>query len=568
VRRHAAAVAAALALLALLVPAASAQTPGSAAVTSANGLVHPPSLDAPPAGYRLTGHQVEAIAARVPKVVKAVREHPGAYPNVWTKGPDRWQVSWFTPGRHYTEIAQVYVDDASGGVLEAWTGFQVPWTMARGYPGAFGRKADSLWIWVPLSVLFVLPFIDVRRPRRLLHLDLAVLAAFGISLGFFNEAAIHASVPLLYPLLAYLLGRMLWLGLRRPPARAEPLRLLVPASWLAIATIFLLGFRIGLNVSNSNVIDVGYAGIIGGHKLSHGQPLWGHFPSDNASGDTYGPVTYAAYVPFERIWHWTGRWDELPGAHAAAIFFDLLCVALLYLIGRRVRGPTLGIALAYAWAAFPFTLFALATNSNDALVAALVLAALAASLHPMRRGLLVGLAGMAKFAPLALAPLFATYSWPRGSGARALARFAAGFALAVGASLALVLWHTSLHTFYDRTVGFQATRGAPFSVWGLYGGGWHVAQHVVQAAAVALAVAVALVPRRQDAVGLAALSAAVLIALQLGATYWFYLYIVWFAPLVLVASLGYYGEPVTRPTASTARAPARWRRPAAAVSSG
>jgi hypothetical protein len=85
---------------------------------------------------------------------------------------------------------------------------------------------------------------------------------------------------------------------------------------------------------------------------------------------------------------------------------------------------------------------------------------------------------------------------------------------------------------------------------------------------VALAVAVALVPRRQDAVGLAALSAAVLIALQLGATYWFYLYIVWFAPLVLVASLGYYGEPVTRPTASTARAPARWRRPAAAVSSG
>ena len=65
--------------------------------------------------------------------------------------------------------------------------------------------------------------------------------------------------------------------------------------------------------------------------------------------------------------------------------------ALLFLIGRRMRGPTLGIALAYAWAAYPFTLFALESNSNDTLVAVLVLAAvLAASyrskLAPAARG--------------------------------------------------------------------------------------------------------------------------------------------------------------------------------------
>ena len=46
------------------------------------------------------------------------------------------------------------------------------------------------------------------------------------------------------------------------------------------------------------------------------------------------------------------------------------------------------------------------------------------------------------------------------------------------------------------------------------------------------------VPRRRDVVGLAALCAAVLIALQLGVTYWFYLYIVWFFPLVMLALLG------------------------------
>ena len=76
-------------------------------------------------------------------------------------------------------------------------------------------------------------------------------------------------------------------------------------------------------------------------------------------GDTYGPVVYVAYVPFEQALPWSGRWDDLPAAHAAAIVFDLLRVPLLFLIGRRVRGPDLGVVLAYAWATFPFTLYAL-----------------------------------------------------------------------------------------------------------------------------------------------------------------------------------------------------------------
>src|SRR5581483_7198161 len=114
-----------------------------------------------------------------------------------------------------------------------------------------------------------------------------------------------------------------------------------------------------------------------------------------------------------QVFGWSGRWDDLPAAHAAAIFFDLLSVGLLFLIGRRMRGPTLGIALAYAWVAYPFTLFALESNSNDTLVAALVLAALLAACYRSTlaagaRGGLSALAGLTKFAPLALAPLLAT----------------------------------------------------------------------------------------------------------------------------------------------------------------
>ena len=124
------------------------------------------------------------------------------------------------PGEPVRGIGQVYVDPSTGLVTESWTGFQVAWTMARGYPGAFGHSVNSPWIWVTLCVLFLLPFVDVRRPLRWLHLDLLALLGFSASLAFFNNANLGLSVPLTYPLLAYLLARLLWIGLRRYPASA------------------------------------------------------------------------------------------------------------------------------------------------------------------------------------------------------------------------------------------------------------------------------------------------------------------------------------------------------------
>jgi len=98
------------------------------------------------------------------------------------------------------------------------------------------------------------------------------------------------------------------------------------------------------------------------------------------------------------------------------------------------------------------------------------------------------------------------------------------------------LTHDSLHEIYVRTIEYQSTRAAPFSLWGLYG--WHGAEAIVEAFAVALALGLAVIPRRADVFGLAAACAAILIALQLGLEYWFYLYIPWFFPLVMVVLLG------------------------------
>jgi hypothetical protein len=528
----------------------------------------------PPAGRRLSADQVLAIAKRLPKMRAVTAKYPGSYAGAYLKGPLRWQVSFFSRNGAQ-EIGQVIIADASGEVLEQWTGFQVAWTMARGYPGAFGRHVNALYIWLALCLLFALPFIDPRRPFSLLHLDLLMLLSLSVSLAFFNHANIYASVPLAYPPLLYLLARMLVLlrpGRRSrdspareqaaPPLGGAPvgaltipaaageqpgggLRLLVPVPWLALGLIFLIAFRITLNVTDSNVIDVGYAGVIGAERLADGRPLYGSYPSDNEHGDTYGPVNYEAYAPFEQIFGWSGTWDDLPAAHAAAIVFDLLAIGLLFLLGRRVRGPALGIALAYAWASYPFTLYVLESNSNDALVAVFVLAALLVASSAPARGVFAGLAGLTKFAPLALAPVLATYRLFPPSGPlparptrwRRLGLFALAFLLTVAVVAIPAVSHDSLHTIFERTIVYQANRGSPFSVWGLYGG-LHGVQSAVQIAAVVLAFTLAVIPRRQDLVGLAASCAAVLVAVQLGIDHWFYLYIPWFFPLVMLALLG------------------------------
>jgi hypothetical protein len=522
----------------------------------------PTQGDTSPKGYRLTSLQAIDIAQREPKIRAEIRRHPHMTVQAYTENAGRWQISWFQGGK---EMAQVIVDDRFGAVTEAWTGYQVAWRMARGYPGAFGRAFNAIYIWLPLGLLFLLPFIDPRRPFRLLHLDLLVLVGFVVSHLFFEQGNIGVSVPLVYPVLGYLFVRMLLAGFRkrRGPPRGK-LVPFVPIWVLAIAIVGLVGFRVALNMANSNVVDVGYSGVIGADRIVHGQPLYsGQFPSDNEHGDTYGPVNYIAYIPFERIWPWSGTWNDLPAAHAAAITFDLLTLLGLFLLGRRLRagpaGRELGIVLAYAWVAYPYTLFALASNTNDTLVAMFAVYALLAIASPVGRGVLTGLGAASKFVSLALAPLFA-----RGTG-KLFRRgtLEAGLAIAAVFVVAFAFFIPSdgISALYHRTLGYQITRPSPFSVWGQVGSlNW--LHTVVKVIAVGLALIVAFVPRRRDPVTIAALGAAILVAFQLAAGHWFYLYIVWFAPFALIALFAPY-VPATEPEAESAQSNglARLRRP-------
>ena len=466
------------------------------------------------------------------------------------------------------QVAQAIVEDPTGEVSEAWAGPQVAWKMARGTNGSFG--GDTLltpWVWVAFCLLFFVGLADVRRPFSLRNLDLLALVGFSASLLYFTWGDVFTSVPLVYPVLAYLLVRGLVVGLR---PRENGLRPVWPTWVFAAAAVFLLGFRVGLNAEDPRgVIDVGLAGVVGASRIVDGQAPYGNMPQRGSlepcgpadsegdvreriqtngrceaaieRGDTYGPVSYLAYVPATLAFPWSGKWDSLPAAHITSIAFDVLTILALVLVGLRFGGIRLAAVLAFAWTAYPFTAYTLNANTNDTIMPALLVFGFWLASSAWARGSAVALAGWAKFGALLVAPLWASY--PSLTPARVF-RFAIAFAAATVVSFAILLLEPSLwdaaRAFWERTIGYQTGRDSPFSLWGW---GQYRAkgipdlgflQPVFAVLAVVVALAVAVVPREKGPVQLAALTAAVLVAFQLSLTHWFYLYLPWIAPFVLL----------------------------------
>jgi hypothetical protein len=463
----------------------------------------------------------------------------GAQPRAFQVTPDQWQVRWFHDGK---AVLEQDVDVRTRKVLARWTGDDVDYPMARGYPGWFGGKVNALWIWLPLCIAFIAPFFDPRRPFRLLHLDLLAILSLSVSLAFFNHGNTALSVPLVYPPLVYLLVRAVQL-LRGRGARDVLVPRAGPRVLVAGIVVLLLlravlnvvdtGDRtyVGIGTIDSHVVDVGYAGVVGADRIEHGQQL---YTAGGGHLDTYGPLNYLSYVPFELIWPYHGRWDELPAAHAASLTFDLLVVLLLLLAGRRIRpgpeGRTLGLALAYAWAACPWTAYVLMSGTDDALVAAAVAAALAAWSWPLLRGALIGAGAGVKLAPAVLLPAALT------GGRRAALLALTGFIVVLVIVTVPFIPDGGLRELYDATLGYQLGTPSPFSIWGRWSG-FDTVQTVAKAGAIALILwsAVRVARRPGDMRTVAAALTIALVAAQLVAIHWIYFYFVWLLPPLLVA---------------------------------
>ncbi len=219
------------------------------------------------------------------------------------------------------------------------------------------------------------------------------------------------------------------------------------------------------------MIDVGYAGVIGAERIaSEGQMPYGHMPTDdgkecgkadadgyvreriqengrcesaNDRGDTYGPVSYLAYVPGFAIFGWSGKWETSTSTwrtsrRRTSPPSSSTCSRSSgwALVGRRFGGIRLGVTLAFAWAAYPFTQYVSNSNSNDALMPALLIWGFWLLNRAPARGFFLALASWTKFASLLLLPLWASY--PRALSRRSLwttTAFAGGFLLATAPRL-------------------------------------------------------------------------------------------------------------------------------------
>jgi hypothetical protein len=490
----------------------------------------------------LSENKAIKLAAASPEVRDELSKH-GPYSTEAKYESGEWTVRFYVdetgevggrPTEDGKEVATVGVDDSTWVLNYVYTGDQVGWNMARGIPGAYGKQANYWWVWLPLALAFAAAFWRTDRLLSLRNLDIVALLGFLVSHGFFREGVVYEAVILWYPPLIYLLFRTLLMGFgigeRVDKTSNLPVWLLMTLAGLAG------GLVLGLNV-DSRVIDVGYAGVVGADLILDGTSPYGHMPPDVGTGDTYGPLNYLLYVPFVLMFGFSGEWDFLPAAHALTLFSFVAGAMALFIAGYRLSGPKGAAALIFAWAAFPYTIYATNNNTNDVIVAAVSAIGLAAAASPIARGASIAAGFAVKLYPIVLGPLWIMYE---GRKRKPIIDFVLG---GVGVGL-LTFWVILLdghplevvRLFYQKTLAFQGDRVSPWTIFSQVPD-LAFLQRPLTAFAIFLAVLVAFVPRRKTLRRLAALSAAVVIAFQLTVNYWFYSYVIWFEPFVFLALL-------------------------------
>ena len=404
------------------------------------------------------------------------------------------------------------------------------------------------------------------------NLDLLVLLSFTVSLYFFNQGDVFTAMPLAYPPLLYLLGRMAWIGWK---GRGSPSRPLWPVWVLLAATVFLAGFRFGMNVARRT----SSTSARGRDRRAADRPRTARCPTATCP-TTRGGVrrgrrrrlragadpderplrgrqrpratrtarsATSAYVPGFLAHGLDCKWDFLPAAHFTSLLWDALALA-------RASAPSAS-ASAGRGSGRPWRSRGRPTRSRSTSRARTrttrscrrfliwgLLRHLGACARPLRRRS----PRWTKFAAFLLFPLWASYPDGRRASPRQQLLFLGGFLLATALGFWILLLEPDpLHAarvFWDRTFGWQLSRPSPFSIWD-----WERVPRLPGPARPPDGAegpaprrrpsSLYFVPRTKNVIQLAALSGALLIGFELVLTHWFYLYIPWFFPFVAFALL-------------------------------
>jgi hypothetical protein len=433
-----------------------------------------------------------------------------------------------------------------------------------------------------LSTLFLLAA-GVAPLRRRRNLDALALLSFVASVVLLQHRFVDWSVLAALPGLAYLLVRCLRVGLgpSQPAGASTPLYMALTRNWDEGVRVRVLRMGVGalafvviaVGISSSGAVDVIYGVMEGATKLIHGVLPYGHLPGDVVHGDTYPLLSYAVYAPLAALAPVTSTWDSVDLALGATALSAVLTAVVLiaattrrpklWLAGRAGAHETAaerhhpgsdcaGLLAALTWLSFPPLLIAVSTGTTDVVLASILVIALVLWRRPGASSAVLACAGWFKLAPFALLPIWMAPLRGRRLAASVMAVLAVS---AVMLAVLVGLGGINGISAMLHAIGFQFQRGSFQSPWEALG--LASLQPIGQAAVVAMIAGVAIRLRREPALfverqRVAALSAAVLLSLQLAADYWSFLYLVWIVPLI---GLSLLATPETSPARGAVRAP-------------
>lgn len=394
-------------------------------------------------------------------------------------------------------------------------------------------------ILLAAALLFLL--LLAQRPlASLRNADLAALAASTLTIWTLNERLFGWTMWTGVALMSYLLVRCVLVAIKAED-RPDPtflvrfgegetrlLRLIVGAIAVVAVLVTIPGGLVG---------DVSEASMSGATQILEGNMPYGNIMDGVVHGDTYPLFAYLLYAPAALIWPVHDLFDNLDGGLWIAAIALIAGAVAMFRAGRSASDDAFGLRHAAAWLLFPPTLIAASAGSNDLPTAALIAWALATFVHAGRTSSWLSAAAWAKVAPVFILPLWLA----RFRGAELKRALIPPVILTI-AMLALLLALGGIDGVEKmiEAIAFQSDRGAQLSFWVVTDA--PALQIVVQAAGFAIAAAGAVAVWRSASlassiVRVSALSAAVLLVFQIGASYWSYAYLPWVYPLIVVALL-------------------------------
>jgi hypothetical protein len=472
-------------------------------------------------------------------------------------------------GSHWTSVRAEPLDRQTERVA-FFTGSQVVAEVALNRDGTVVAGVNDRALRVPygdwiayqpallvgLCALFVL-MTAVTPWWRLRNLDVVASLSLVASVVLFQHRYLNASLLEAAPGLVYLLVRCARraLGPSAETPVSTPLLAAIttgvdPARrvrWLRAALIVLGLVFVMVTVSSTDPVDVIYAVMEGATRLVHGVMPYGHMPPGIIHGDTYPILSYALYAPLALLSPVNSLWDSVDAGLAVAVLAAFAAAWAVFRIGagagaRLARGrgrpaevEEAGLRAALAWLAFPPLMISASTGTTDVLLAAMLAIAVLLWRHPAASNGLLAVAGWFKLAPFAL---LAVSLAPLRGRRLVTSLIVIGAISVIPLAILLALGGLSGPSQMAHAVAYQFSRGSLQSVWSALG--IERLQPLGQACVLGL-IAGAVVKLRQepdlarDRVRMAALTASILIGLQLAADYWAFLYLVWMVPLVCAA---------------------------------